>query len=1138
VDTTAGFTYAWSVTKDGNAFASGTGATISFTPDDQGTYVATATATDKDTGTSTAATHTVMVSNVKPVVSFTVPGGAKQESSPIALTSTVTDASSVDQAAGFTYAWTITRSQDGGPFLAYASASTQNYTLNPNDYGVYRVTLTAQDKDGAVSDPAVQDITVAETGPTMALSGNPTTPEGSTYSLTLGPVVDLGAGDHAVASVIDWGDGYSTPFDPWSANRVVTHTYDDGPASFTISVTIWDNDNMDEGWVNAGTLPISVTNVVPTAFVSVPSPVAEGSATTQIYFFGQNDASAADRTAGYVYSYDLNGNGLFDDGYGDGTAAGGIGSASLTIPSSYLSTPGPHPITMRITDKDGGSRDFARTITVTNSVPTVTVGGNASVAEGATFTRSGSFSDPGTETYTATVDYGDGTGTQPLALNPNRTFSLSHVFTVVGTWTVTVSVSDGTGTGSRTFQVTVTNVAPTVSAGSDATLTAGSTLTRSGSFTDPGSETWTATVNYGDGGGNQALSLNPDKTFNLSHLYATPGNYTVTVRVTDSLNATGTASFTAHVLATTFRVLSCTPTPSGFDIAFSGPVKFKDALGRPVLNLYQGYDYMLGPADMIVTDGYGNPLVGSLTWDTSTNTAHFVQTGGVLADGNYTVTLVSGSTGWQDSSGNLLDGNGDGTAGDDYTYTTPQPIAQSSSRVLSLPDFARGAEQALNVAADGTAATSTGGLPIRLSNAGSVLSVDFDLRYDPTLLQIASAELGPDVPAGSWSITTNTTVPGTLHVTISGSVPLSTTTTDWRTVVLVRGDVPATAPYGAAEALKLTNVRVNGGLIASVGDSALHKAVFFGDVSGDGWVDGFDASFISRNTVYLDDGFDFAPLTDPVIVGGVTGLGFLSGLDASFAAQKGVFLDVPQIPDCGSPPAVYATVDPTVQIGAKGMVAKPGDTVHAVMQIKDSSEGVLAGRFTVKYDTRLLDLSAADVRLSTYLSNLGWGMAKNVDDAKGTAWLTVYGTVPLPAGTPQLVDLAFHVPAKSAGGTSPLNLTGALNGGQLIMTPVSGSITVPVAKPQKPKSGPTLPAKTQKLAPKLDKAAAAPAKAAKPAIKAAAVDKHLATQHRESQVQAAQAGDLLAALRGRKQNKGSQTAWDAALLSLLSRPGK
>jgi hypothetical protein len=48
------FTYAWSVTKNGNPFASGTNATLSFTPDANGIYVVTLTVTDDDGGVGTA----------------------------------------------------------------------------------------------------------------------------------------------------------------------------------------------------------------------------------------------------------------------------------------------------------------------------------------------------------------------------------------------------------------------------------------------------------------------------------------------------------------------------------------------------------------------------------------------------------------------------------------------------------------------------------------------------------------------------------------------------------------------------------------------------------------------------------------------------------------------------------------------------------------------------------------------------------------------------------------------------------------------------------------------------------------------------------------------------------------------------
>jgi hypothetical protein len=105
---------------------------------------------------------------------------------------------------------------------------------------------------------------------------------------------------------------------------------------------------------------------------------------------------------------------------------------------------------------------------------------------------------------------------------------------------VVITANDGHGgVTMTTFALTVNNAPPVVDAGSDATITAGSTFTSAGSFVDPGADTWTATVNYGDGTGVQPLTLNPNKTFALSHSYARAGTYTVTVTVTDDDGGSG-----------------------------------------------------------------------------------------------------------------------------------------------------------------------------------------------------------------------------------------------------------------------------------------------------------------------------------------------------------------------------------------------------------------------------------------------------------------------------------------------------------------------------------------------------------------------------------------------------------------------
>jgi hypothetical protein len=91
--------------------------------------------------------------------------------------------------------------------------------------------------------------------------------------------------------------------------------------------------------------------------------------------------------------------------------------------------------------------------------PIVALGPDTSMVQGTAFSRSGSFSAPGDGPWTATVDYGDGTGDAALPLNPDNTFLLSHTYSTPGTFVVTVVVGDGRGgVGRQSLSVTVTAV--------------------------------------------------------------------------------------------------------------------------------------------------------------------------------------------------------------------------------------------------------------------------------------------------------------------------------------------------------------------------------------------------------------------------------------------------------------------------------------------------------------------------------------------------------------------------------------------------------------------------------------------------------------------------------------------------------
>ncbi|HUG04981.1 MAG TPA: PKD domain-containing protein, partial [Candidatus Limnocylindria bacterium] len=119
------------------------------------------------------------------------------------------------------------------------------------------------------------------------------------------------------------------------------------------------------------------------------------------------------------------------------------------------------------------------------------------------------------------------------------------------------------------------NVAPSVDLPSTVDLAFSLTLDMSGTFTDPGSasgETYSATVDYGDGTGTRALALDGG-TFGLFHTYAAAGSYTVTVVVTDSGGASGSATMVVN--AGTHSYVWLEPVASSFVVGRNMPVKFR-----------------------------------------------------------------------------------------------------------------------------------------------------------------------------------------------------------------------------------------------------------------------------------------------------------------------------------------------------------------------------------------------------------------------------------------------------------------------------------------------------------------------------------------------------------------------------------
>jgi hypothetical protein len=127
-------------------------------------------------------------------------------------------------------------------------------------------------------------------------------------------------------------------------------------------------------------------------------------------------------------------------------------------------TLGIHYVTVIATDNGtpplAGSERFP--LVVSNLRPTISLGSNLPVQPYEVFAQAGSFSDPSGGPFVATVDYGDGTGSQSLALSQDMAFMLAHSYVKSGQYVVNVAVADQFGaTGSTRTIVTVEAPAPT-----------------------------------------------------------------------------------------------------------------------------------------------------------------------------------------------------------------------------------------------------------------------------------------------------------------------------------------------------------------------------------------------------------------------------------------------------------------------------------------------------------------------------------------------------------------------------------------------------------------------------------------------------------------------------------------------------
>jgi len=290
------------------------------------------------------------------------------------------------------------------------------YVGAPNYHGPDMLRITAS--DGSLSTNATVAITVSPVNDppanlTLTLSLTEIAENGST--LLSGSFTDPDTGNtHRVA--IDWGDGtanfgFDLPAGLFMfSGPELSHRYVDNPpngSDYTITVVVTDQD----GAVTTATTSVVVTNVPPAAAFANGGAVNEGSPGS-VSFSAQFDPSAADTQAGFLYSYDFNNDGDFDDPgeVQDSTAASAI------VPAAYLDDNPSRTVRGQIKDRDGAFTDYTTTITVNNVPPSLVITGPPVSFVGVpcqplTITLNVSDASPADQAnhFTFDIDWGDGT---------------------------------------------------------------------------------------------------------------------------------------------------------------------------------------------------------------------------------------------------------------------------------------------------------------------------------------------------------------------------------------------------------------------------------------------------------------------------------------------------------------------------------------------------------------------------------------------------------------------------------------------------------------------------------------------------------------------------------------------------------
>ena len=471
---------AWAI--DGGEFVSGNPPIFSSL-DGPGTHDVLLRVTDR-AGNQAMISSQVTVNNVAPTATISSSGTFSYGQNAIVSFSSPTDPSPADTAAGFRYSFGLSVDDLASSYLdadQSSSWSTQQavgtYTIfgrifdKDGAYTEYETTVTV---DQAALTVTADDITKAYDGATfsdftVSYAGfvgddDASELEGTlNFSGTAVGAIDVGAYTIEAAGltsdnyVVNFASGLLT-IQKAAANIVVngkTVTYDGTEHTATGSVTgvnaeplaglelngtfidapggtaTWTFTDGTGNYNDAsGSVAINILKAAQTLDWATPDPILQGTPLSEAQLNATVSVVGPTLAGELTYAPDF------------GTVLG-IGVNQLTVTAAET------------TNYSQATASVLLTVDDPNTAPTIELTSTSITAvSGVAFTLDGSFTDPDEDSWTGTVNYGDGSGVQPLVLS-GKSFQLAHTYANEGPYVTVITIDDGKVVASRNLTVVV-----------------------------------------------------------------------------------------------------------------------------------------------------------------------------------------------------------------------------------------------------------------------------------------------------------------------------------------------------------------------------------------------------------------------------------------------------------------------------------------------------------------------------------------------------------------------------------------------------------------------------------------------------------------------------------------------------------